>query len=146
MKKLSKFTQLSQEFFDNLILNLGQPQPLYDYTDGKKSDMPVGYKLSGSIFFDKNDYGDDGFGLNKSEPLSVKVRFPVWASGLPDILKRPDSIFAVKLVNPVATVYGQWGNNISITITDPSQIKFVALNGRPSKDFDEFGNFRNSDK
>lgn len=141
MKKLNKFVKFDNKFFENLRLQVGKVQPFYDYVDGKKQDMPAGYKFSCSVLVDGNDYGDDGIGINQTEQFFVKVRFPMWSNGVPDVITDGKMVaLCCHLVNPDAKAYGQWGSNLSVTVTDPSQILFCDLNGKtPLAGYDKFG-------
>lgn len=138
MKKLNHFVKFDNKFFDKLRLQVGKVEPFYDYVDGKKQDMPAGYKMSCSVLIDDNSYGDDGKGLNETEQFFVKVRFPMWSDGVPYAINGFNHK-ACKLRNPDAKVYGQWGSNLSVTVTDPSQIEFCDFTGKTLPGCDKFG-------
>lgn len=112
MKKLSLFLR-----FDWLAFASGKTFTVTGCAPWKdQQGNIVGTRIETAITMDKTDYGTEGI-TNLYEKLTIKVpmpgvTFPVGAT--------------VEPVNPVATVYGQYRNQLSVKAGD------VKVAGQPS--------------
>lgn len=117
MKKLRSFLRFDMDaFLNKKELRIVGSEPWQQYQDGAVGEV-VGtkYKLviaTDHTVYDRDDPTKDAR-INEGEPLVVKVAQP------PKEFKK----FAVaKLVQPTATVYGDFQNQLSVTAQD---IEFV---------------------
>lgn len=108
MKNLSQFQLFDVRFFDGLTLGYVQQSPWTDHDTG----AVLGSRVELIILRDENEYRPPKDGsqplTNKFEKLTVKVPHKV------DI--QPDA--EVELVNPVATIYGDYRNQLSVKADD----------------------------
>ncbi len=116
MKKLSLFNRFDYEAFtkDKVMLAIASEEK-YEYVDGKASDKFAHTVYKCIIASDKTEYVNPHTNeryedvSNQGEPLNVKVY------GRAKEFK-PMSQF--RLVNPRATIWGEYQNNLSVTADD----------------------------
>lgn len=113
LKKLSAFKQFdNQGFFGPKILMAMSEEPWLDFDSGKK----LGIKLNVVIWQDHSDYGDPTI-TNVGQTLSVKI---AGREPQPNITPH-----LVRLINPVATIYGDYQNKLSVRADDFEDIEAV---------------------
>lgn len=102
----------AEEFFKEKDIRIIADEIWHDYTDNKIT-KTLGTKYKCIIAFDNTKYeGDDvAAGLNSGEPLSIKI-------GKERIDYKKFS--KIKLINPTATVYGQFQSELSVKAEDYS--------------------------
>lgn len=119
MKKLRSFLNFdTQRFFSGKELRVAGAEPWYEYIDKVKQEKPIGTKYKLVISVDNTIYNPEkpaeDARVNEGELVVVKVAKP----------KKEFGKFAVaKLVEPTATVYGDYQNELSVTAKD---IEFAA--------------------
>ncbi|MCC4325218.1 hypothetical protein LMB33_00740 [Limosilactobacillus reuteri] len=110
-KKLSAFKQFdNQGFFGPKILMAMSEEPWLDFDSGKK----LGTKLNVVVWQDHSDYGDPTI-TNVGQTLSVKI-----AGREPQQIITPH---LVRLINPEATIYGEYQNQLSVRADDVEDIE-----------------------
>lgn len=104
MKKLNLFNYFDcEEFFESKrLMTIGQ-QEWKDFNTGN----PLGTKVELVIAKDKTDYG----ATNGEVISNLYKKFTV---KIPKKIKVPMNV-AVKLINPVGTVYGDYRDKLSVT-------------------------------
>lgn len=93
-----------------------------EWKEGSDSESlrTVGTKITGVIAIDGADYGDDSLReLNRGESLTIKVQQPLSAF---NDWKPFGSIFKITEVTK-AVIYGQFRNQLSITVPSLEKIK-----------------------
>mgnify|MGYP006928980325 CR=1 FL=1 len=110
LKKLSAFKQFdNQSFFEPKALMAMSEEQWVDFESGKK----LGTKLNVVIWQDQSDYGDPTI-TNVGQTLSVKI------AG-----REPHNIapHLVRLINPEATIYGEYQNQLSVRADDVEDLE-----------------------
>lgn len=111
LKKLSVFKRFdNQAFFEPKALMAMSEEQWLDFDSGKK----LGTKLNVVIWQDRSDYGDPTI-TNVGQTMSVKIAGREPQSNI--------SPHLVRLINPVATVYGEYQNQLSIRADDFEDIE-----------------------
>lgn len=111
LKKLSAFKQFdNQGFFEPKALMAMSEELWVDYDSRKK----LGTKLNVVIWQDQSDYGDPAI-TNAGQTLAVKI-----AGREPRTNITPH---LVRLINPVATVYGDYQNQLSVRADDVEDLE-----------------------
>ena len=88
-------------FFEPKTFMLMGEEPWKDFKSGKE----IGVKLNLIIWSDQSDYGDPSVN-NTGKPVVVKI-----ANQTPDASVTPH---LVRLINPQATIYGDYQNQLSV--------------------------------
>lgn len=101
MKKLKQFAPFNAElFFDKIDLQFTRVEPI------KVDGATVGFRYNLLICEDLHNYGEEN-SLNKGEFIKVKIEDA-----------NSDTNFTlgqkVKLINPKATIYGDFSNQLSV--------------------------------
>lgn len=111
LKKLSVFKQFdNQAFFEPKSLMAMSEESWVDFDSGKK----LGTKLNVVIWQDQSDYGDPTI-TNVGQTLSVKI-----AGREPRNITTPH---LVRLINPEATIYGEYQNQLSVRADDVEDLE-----------------------
>ncbi|MFU2203911.1 hypothetical protein ACMZ62_09280 [Streptococcus pluranimalium] len=108
LKKLRQFQVFDTEgFLKDKDIRIIADEPWVEYDGDGKIKGQLGVKAKCVIAVDNTDYGDNvDPDLNGGEQLVIKVTKP-----LPNYKK----FASIVINNPAATVYGDYGNQLSIT-------------------------------
>lgn len=115
-KKVNKLLEVSPLFFENIIVQVTDVQPLYDYVDGKRSERQTGIKVEVVILDDRFPGYESN--TNQFEKFVVKER------GEMNIRKYTKGVKA-KVLSTKASFYGDgYAKNLSVE----GQLKLIAIN------------------
>lgn len=101
MKKLKQFAPFNADlFFDKIDLQFTRVEPI------KVDGATVGFRYNLLICEDQHNYGEES-SLNIGEVIKVKIE---------DVNSNTNFTFGqkVKLINPKATIYGDFSNQLSV--------------------------------
>ena len=101
MKKLKQFAPFQADlFFSKIELQFTKVEPI------KVDGATVGFKYNLLICDDQHNYGEESIS-NKGEVIEVKIE---------DVNNNINFTFGqkVKLINPIASIYGDFSNQLSV--------------------------------
>lgn len=101
MKKLRLFAPFDAKlFFSNIELQFTKVEPI------RENDKTVGFKYNLLICDDQHNYGEES-SLNIGEVIKVKIE---------DVNSNTNFTFGqkVELINPRASIYGEYQNQLSV--------------------------------
>ena len=110
MKKLRLFAPFdAQLFFSKIELQFTKVEPI------RENDKTVGFKYSLLICNDQHNYGEES-SLNIGEVIKVKIE---------DVNSNTNFTFGqkVELINPRASIYGEYQNQLSVKADNVVLIK-----------------------
>ena len=105
MKKLKQFSPFNaQLFFSKIELQFTKVEPI------RENDKTVGFKYNLLICDDQHNYGEES-SLNIGEVIKVKIE---------DVNSNTNFTFGqkVELINPRASIYGEYQNQLSVKADD----------------------------
>lgn len=105
MKKLKQFAPFNaQLFFSKIELQFTKVEPI------RENDKTVGFKYNLLICDDQHNYGEES-SLNIGEVIKVKIE---------DVNSNTKFTFGqkVELINPRASIYGEYQNQLSVKADD----------------------------
>jgi hypothetical protein len=105
MKKLKQFAPFNaQLFFSKIELQFTKVEPI------RENDKTVGFKYNLLICDDQHNYGEES-SLNIGEVIKVKIE---------DVNSNTNFTFGqkVELINPRASIYGEYQNQLSVKADD----------------------------
>ena len=105
MKKLKQFAPFNaQLFFSKIELQFTKVEPI------RENDKTVGLKYNLLICDDQHNYGEES-SLNIGEVIKVKIE---------DVNSNTNFTFGqkVELINPRASIYGEYQNQLSVKADD----------------------------
>ena len=105
MKKLKQFAPFNaQLFFSKIELQFTKVEPI------RENDKTVGFKYNLLICDDQHNYGEES-SLNIGEVIKVKIE---------DVNSNTNFTFGqkVELINPRASIYGEYQNQLSVNADD----------------------------
>ena len=105
MKKLKQFAPFNaQLFFSKIELQFTKVEPI------RENDKTVGFRYNLLICDDQHNYGEES-SLNIGEVIKVKIE---------DVNSNTNFTFGqkVELINPRASIYGEYQNQLSVKADD----------------------------